>query len=215
MALMTRTQLRDAIKLESRLTDTDLDTMIYQIMDGVLDTIMFAERIDEQLVIDTTGLIPSAGSGVIALPASFQHFKQVRFSVNSGVDLIQLYPANDMTLVKSVGTPTHYLKQGTNIFVFPYSLILTTHRVYVDYYSKPTFSSDSDNFPALRLQDAFKQQVLARLMTWHSDMEKMQAMKTGGKEDQGLVMKSTPVARTIAPIDTRQPDTFTRPEEVR
>ncbi len=215
MPTLTRTQLIADIKLEARITGTELDTMIDGILSGVVEDCFFKERCFELRVVNAVLANPTVSTGIIALPAAFQHIDQVRYATSASaltsITAKPLFPKTDFVNYVSIGIPKWFEIQGTNIYVFPYSLVATTHRVYIDYYSKPTFTSGSDSFPVLRLQESVKKEAIARLHLWHKQRDDAGVMMSLTDRSRAAGNAANPEQREVAPVDTRKPDYHTTP----
>lgn len=215
MAILTKTQLRDAIKREARIqTTNDLDVMIYDIMDGVVTDIFTKERCYELRVINAP-ITMTAATPTVTLPNDFMHVDEVFFSVDSGTTQLRLWPKNDFSYVQPTGTPKWWLLQGANLFVFPYSLVTTSHKIYLNYFKFPTFVADSDNFPVLRLQEGFKKLCVTRVLEYHNSLEQAARMLTGADTSMTSGKAANLEGRERDSIDTRQPGFGTVPADTK
>ena len=171
---MTRTQLIDAIKREARVKNsTDLDTMIGEILDGILSDYCLKADYYEMLKTDIT-VTTIAATGQYALPADFQKIKEIRFAIGSSpVNWLQLLPRTDtVRRTYSAGRPYFYfMSTGNKINIFPYDGILTTDQLKIDYYILPSsvFSTSGHEFPIARIQEAVKKETVARIERYHND----------------------------------------------
>lgn len=215
MALLTKTQLRDAIKREARIQSTnDLDTMIYDIIDDVMTDTFSKERCYELRVIGS-GTAMANATPTITLPADFQHVDEVRFSTDNGVTFTHLWPKNDFSYNVPTGTPKWWQIVGATLYSFPYSLVTTSHKIYLDYFKVPTFAADSDSFPVLRLQAAVKKECITRLLEYMNQLEQAQRMvaSMGASLERG---KSANLeARGRDSSDTRDPNFGPVPEDTK
>lgn len=215
MALLTKTQLRDAIKREARQQSTnDLDTMIYEIMDGVLNDMLSKERAYEMKVIGS-GTACANATATINLPGDFMHVDEVRFSTDSGVTQQYVFPKNDFSKITTVGTPKWWQIVGTTLYFFPYSLVTTSHKIYLDYYKTPTFASDSDNFPVLRFQEPFKKECVQRLLEYVKELDQAERMGTSADKSMSRAKDANREGRGRDSVDTREPAFGTVPEDTK
>lgn len=214
MAALTRTNLIAAIKLEARITTTDLDTIIGSMLDDCVEDMFSKERCYELRVADHA-LTPTLATATMALPANFHHIDQVKFNRTSTVTttIRHLFPKNDFVQYKTVGTPQFYEIQGTNLYVFPFSLLTTAHRILITYYKKPTFASGSDTFEVVRLQAALKKECIARIHAYQKQREDANWILENSDRSLGKGMDANPEGRERTSIDTRQPDFRTKPED--
>lgn len=212
---MTKTQLRAAIKREARIASTtDLDDMIYEIIDDVVADTFYKERCYELRVIGT-GTAMANATATIALPADFQHVDEVRVSTDSGVTFTHLEPKNDFVYNKLTGTPLFWQIVGVTLYCFPYSLVTTSYKIYLDYFKTPTFAVDADVFPVFRLQAAVKKEVIARLLEYHNNIEQAKRMleSAAGSFERGS--QANLEARGRSAIDTRSPNFETVPQDTK
>jgi len=215
MAVMTKTQLRDAIKREARQqSTTDLDTMIYDIIDDVVADTFYRERCYELRVIGT-GTAMASATATIALPADFQHVDEVRFSTDNGVTFLHLFPKNDFVYNQLTGTPRFWQIVGTNLYVFPYGAVTTSHKIYLDYFKLPTFASDSDPFPVFRLQAGVKKEVMTRLLEYMGQLDQASKMLESSRMSFERGKSANLEARERDSADTREPNFRPVPPETK
>lgn len=209
---MTKAQLRTAIKLEARLASTtELDTMIYTIIDDVVADVFSKERCYELKVIGT-GNAMAAATPTITLPSDFQHVDEVRFSTDNGATTpTKLRPKNDFTPISFTGVPEFWQIVGANLYVFPYSQVTTSHKIYLDYYKVPVFAVDADVFPVVRLQAAVKKECITRLLEYANSLEQASRMLASSEKSLERGTAANPEGRDRDSIDTRLPGTGTVP----
>ncbi len=211
MPVLTRDNLVAAIKREARIANTELDTLIGEVLDGVVEDTFYNQRCPELKAVTTSFTLVNA-TATTALPGSFQHIEQLDYSTDSGTTYRQLWPKSDNVVYKSVGIPRWYEIQGTNLYLFPSSLILSTHTLKLTYYAKPTFTSGSTSFPVLRLQEPVKKEVISRLFLYHKDKMLHDAMVESSDKSLDKARSAVPEARNPDSIDTRQPNFEVAPQ---
>lgn len=210
---MTKTQLRDSIKREARQQSTnDLDTMIYEIIDDVVSDVFSKERCYELRVIGA-GTAMTNATATISLPNDFQHVDEVRFSTDNGVTAPRLFPKNDNSQNTQVGTPKWWQIVGSALYVFPYSGVTTSHKIYLDYFKVPTFAADSDVFPVFRLQSAVKKEVIQRLLEYINSMDRAKAMADSMQMSLVRGKSANLEGRELDSSDTREPSFRTVPPD--
>lgn len=212
---MTKTQLRDSIKREARIqTTNDLDVTVYDIMDGVYTDVFSKERCYELRIIGT-GTTMANATPTVALAADFMHVDEAFFSTDNGVTQTRLWPKNDFAYVQPTGTPKWWMLQGTNLYVFPYSLVTTSHKIYLNYFKIAAFTADSDTFPVLRLQEAYKKLCVTRVLEYHNNLEQAARMLTGADTSLTSGKAANLEGRERDSIDTRQPGFGTVPADTK
>lgn len=213
MAALTKTLLRDSIKREARIASTnDLDAMIYEIIDDVVADTFYKQRCFELLVIGA-GTAMTNASPLITLPGDFQHVAEVRFSTDSLVTQTKLVQQNDFVENTLTGTPKFWKIVGATLYCFPYSLVLNTHKIYLDYFKAPTFAADGDVFQVFRLQAAVKKECLTRVLDYHKDVEQAQRMAASAESSLSRGMDANRIARGRDAKDLRAPNFETVPQD--
>lgn len=191
-ALPTLKQLRDSIKLESRLTGTtDTDPLVNNTINELLLEYCFNNRYLELLNLNIP--LPTLNAtGQYILPSDFHHVSNVRYQDASN-GIITLYPRKtNLNLSNPAGTrPRYYEINGTissfNINILPYTDVAVGEFILLDYYSlPPTLVDDSDTFPIARLIGPLKQKAIYRMLLFNTQTTKDTApmYKVGANEDE-------------------------------
>lgn len=205
MAAMTRAQLLASIKREARVNSTtDYDTLIGEIIDDVMADVFSKERCYELRVIGT-GTAMTNATATVALPENFQHVDEVRFTTDSMATYTRLSPKDDFTANAKVGSPKFWQIVGSNLYVFPYSQVTSSHQIYLDYFKTPTFASDDDVFEVFRLQAAVKKECITRVLEYLNQLEQASRMLSSAEMSLSRGKAANLEGRDRDSIDTRQP----------
>ena len=172
---MTRLQLITAIKREGRIKNsTNLDAMIGDILDDV--TRDYCNRAwNHELLQTNVAITAIAETGQYALPADFFGLKEIRFGIDS--DSTRTWTLKSRTdcvrRISNQGYPYFFYLSAAGINIFPFSNIVPSNTILIDYYADPlsVFAADDDDFPVPRLEAAVKKEVIMRIDKFHADAQ--------------------------------------------
>ncbi len=177
--MSTRTQLIAAIKREARISNsTNLDPMVDDILNDV--TRDYCNRaFNFELLQTNQAITPIAATGSYALPAGFFGLKEIRYGIGAVPTSMRQLKLRTPVVRRmgNTGYPFfYYLSAGPNLNIFPYSAIVSTDTLQIDYYVDPItlFTSGSANFPVPRLEAAVKKEVIMRLDKFHAEDQEAQ-----------------------------------------
>jgi hypothetical protein len=191
-ALSTLKQLRDSIKLESRLAGTtDTDPLVNNTINELLLEYCYNNRYLELLTLNIP-LPTIVGVGKYILPSDFHLISNVKYQ---GADrgIITLYPRKtNLYLSNPAGTrPKYYEITGTinsfSINLIPFADVADNESIIIDYYSlPPLLIEDDDTFPIARLLGPLKQKAIYRMLLYNTQPTQQTSPlhKQGAAEDE-------------------------------
>ncbi len=169
------------VKIESRiLTGDGFDNWVKSVITEIYLDECENNNYPELDVRDYLLTIPTDAAGTIALPTDFKEAVRLRFSLDdvSWGEVVKenSYPVNP----RSQGYPAWFVQTGANILVYPYSEVLTTHYLRMDYLSRPaepdfTGSLTTDVPVVYSLYPVIKKKTIARVLRIHGDNTKADA----------------------------------------
>lgn len=176
--MKTFIQLLDTIKAECRIKASDnLDEWVKDVINQELRTLCANAEYPELLVPFATVAITSDAQSLFALPVGVRQIVAVEYA-QDGVDphWRPLSLRNSYIVSMVSGTPNWYFRAGNNLYVFPYSLITTTHALRISYYKTVTsLVADGDLIEVPDLEEPLIQRVIARVLRYHKDRGDAQA----------------------------------------
>lgn len=183
--MSTKADLRTLIKREARIkTGTDLDILIDSIMLEILYDYCNLTRFNELLV---PGAVITLVDGQAAydLPEDCQNVAELHFSQTSTSSTFLSLPVEPASIRHTYagGFPRFYRRiTGRQISLWPYTSILSTNVLLIDYYLDPRtiFVDDDDDFPIPRLEAAVKKDTIARIQRFHSSLPEAKMMDADG-----------------------------------
>lgn len=178
---MTKSELRTAIKREARiLTDSNLDSLIDDIIVDILRDLCNLARYHELLKEGIAVVLVDAQQSY-NLPNDYGNLAVVRYGRGANPTTfrqIKMQGENVRQTWSGSGYPVFYrLVSGPKLSLFPYSNVLATDQLVLDYYIDPlsVFDGEDDDFPVPRIEGAVKKQAIARIQRFSSSMPEAQA----------------------------------------
>lgn len=164
---MTRTAYIASIKAESRITSSDLDTLIGDIINQKLDDM--ARIYDyKELIVRDESLTVVDETGAYDAPDDFLRLLQVYFS-HDEEHWIPMDPLPTGRYAAAYGghqKPVWFEYEAGKIKVYPYvGLLASDDFLKVDYIQKPSalFADGDDEFPVPSIAEEVRLEIIARL----------------------------------------------------
>lgn len=170
--------LLDAIKEEGRVDrGNDLDAMIKRIINEVMVKHTRNKEYPDLYTVQQPITIPSDGISHVSLPVDFARVSQVRFST-TGDSWAFLKKKNMYSLPYLTGYPQWWYIAGSDLYIHPYSELLTTHQLQIDYYKVPAaLVNPTDILLIDDLYPVIVNETLSRVRRYHNDEQGAQAFK--------------------------------------
>ncbi len=180
-------QLIDQIKVESRIKGSD--TWNITVL-GLINEYLLSEtetgRYSHAVVRDFD--IPLANNqGNYQLPFDLANIKSVYYARDGEADRGRvLRNKNDFVEQSRQGRePKFYWLAGNEIILEPFSEIIDTDHLSIDYFQYPTALVVTDPFPIPKLIPVIKQKVIGRLHILNKDFNAADRMANSGEETEG------------------------------
>ena len=201
--MITVQQFLDGIKREAKLENSsDLDQLIIDKTNDILQEYTKTQQYQEMFKLDTS-LPCAAATSLVALPSDYAYIKDtIRFVQQStGIQ----FPLTKLRTVQypQTGIPTSYRITFGQIFLYPFSQIVTGDTLLIDYYTLcPTITNDAStstglpsNLPFQTFYVKVKNEVLARLALYQHDLEKFKALEQESAEIMYPTDRVTPLTK--------------------
>ena len=171
------------IKRESRVKGADnLDDMITHLINETLLEETYNHRYHQFLVLNSAVALTAASGGPYNYPVDYQEIRMVRYQMTSGYVRI-LRERNAYVEQSDNGGPKFYESVGDTFVIFPFTSILATDQILIDYYKYPTqLVAPTDIFPIPKLLAGLKTKVIARVHIYNKDMQSAQFFTGKGAE---------------------------------
>lgn len=173
MSVMTKAQLRDSIKRETRIKSNDnLDQLVDDIVADILtDTCNLARY--HELLQERIPITLVSAQQVYALPADYQNLETIRYGRGPSAPCAFRELKKQVDAVKQTfnfSYPMFYRLTAAGISLFPFACILNTDVLNIDYYVDPMtlYSTDASVFPVPRILSVVKKAAIARIQRFHS-----------------------------------------------
>lgn len=174
MALQTKTlsALTAEIKTEARVDgSTNLDVFIHALINELLLGYVEVTRYQELLVRDEA-IVTVNAQGLYDLPEDFQSILSVRYRHASQTAYHHLNHRPQFVKEADGRYPNYYDLSGGQLLVYPYSGLLATDVLLINYYKYPDeLASADDVFPIPKLLVPIKRQAIARTHLYNRDLQ--------------------------------------------
>lgn len=184
MSVLTKAQLRDSIKRETRIKSNDnLDQLVDDIVADILtDTCNLARY--HELLQERIPITLVSAQQAYALPADYQNLETVRYGRGPAAPSAFRELKKQVEAVKQTfnncGYPMFYRLTAAGISLFPFANVVDTDVLNIDYYVDPMtlYSTDGSVFPVPRILSVVKKAAISRIQRFHSADSEAQ-MTTG------------------------------------
>jgi hypothetical protein len=185
---VTFQQLVDQIKVESRIKGANnFDITIKALINELLLTETETARYSALLVRGHEIGIAD-GEGSVNLPADLANICRVWYSrTGEPIRARVLNHKNDFVEEsRNGGEPKYYDLAGDQLIIWPYSQVLSTDNLQIDYWKYPQkLENDTDVFPVAKLIPVIKQKAIARLHILEKDMNAADRLNASGTQVAG------------------------------
>lgn len=176
-----------AVKQEGRvLRSNDLDSMIKSIINEVMVKHTRNKQYPQLYTPNQALAITSNGQNSFALPTGFTHISQVLFSVDGTAGSFKfLQKQNQFQLPFQVGLPSWWYYAGNQLYIYPYTQIITTNVLQIGLFKAPALlAADTDPLLIDDLYPVILLETLSRLRRYHADQAGDVAYKQDAEEAQ-------------------------------
>lgn len=184
---MTKSELREAIKAESRIkTGATLDSLVDSIVADIITDYCNLTQ-PYELLKEGIEITVVDGQQSYSLPADFAALQTVRYGRGPTPIYSWRVIAPQVASVAQTnqqGLPKFYrLVQGPKISFWPYGNFLATDTLVIDYFINPMsiYVADIDPFPVPRLESTVKKDAIARVQRFYSSSTESQMTAADGR----------------------------------
>lgn len=177
-------ELRDLVRAEAGISGLqEYETLIDSIINQELQTLTGKAKYSElEMVIVFTSSV--GGAFQFDLPADFQLMGSVnyqRLTSDPNFNCVLSPGSKDLWLTQLMGYPQYYRRVGSQIWMYPYTNILSGETFSLTYYKRPVLTLDSDIVPVPSLEKVLQQLVMGRMLRM-TDTKRAQMATADGKQ---------------------------------
>lgn len=177
-------ELRDLVRAEVGISGLqEYETLIDSIINQELQTLTGKAKYCElEMVMVFTSSID--GMFQFDLPADFQLMGSIDYKrpiSDPDFNCVLSPGSKDLWLTKLMGYPQYFRRVGSQIWMYPYTNILSGETFSLTYYKKPSLVLDSDVVPVPSLEKVIQQLAMGRMLRM-TDTKRAQMATADGKQ---------------------------------